>query len=64
MPEENEFKFHCDSCPTAEDCRHAFGKYYVDKSGGGVGCNCRFPGYRRNPPLQMFSKGDFKEARR
>ena len=48
MSDTDELKFHCASCPVAEDCRHAFGKYYEGKSRGGVGCNCPFPGYRRS----------------
>ena len=52
---EETFKAYCKSCQAADDCRRAFGKYYEDKSRGGVGCNCPFPGYCRRAPLQMFT---------
>ena len=52
---EETFKAYCKSCQAADDCRRAFGKYYEDKSRGGVGCNCPFPGYCRRASLQMFT---------
>ena len=30
--------FRCADCKTAADCKQAFGKYWQDKSGGGIGC--------------------------
>ena len=37
----------CESCPTKADCVAAFGIYWSDKSGGGVGCEHPFA-YRRD----------------
>ena len=37
----------CESCPTKADCVAAFGIYWNDKSGGGVGCEHPFA-YRRD----------------
>lgn len=34
--------FRCADCPTINDCKTAFGKFWKDKSGGGIGCKCRF----------------------
>jgi len=34
-------KQHCETCPTIQDCKEAFGRYWLEKSHGGVGC--RFP---------------------
>lgn len=53
MSDTDELKFRCASCPTSEDCRRAFGKYYEDKSRGGVGCNCPFPGYDLTTKRQL-----------
>ncbi|MBQ0031783.1 MAG: hypothetical protein KBT68_03165 [bacterium] len=39
-------KQRCENCPTKADCVAAFGIYWNDKSGGGVGCEHPF-GYRR-----------------
>ena len=41
----------CESCPTKADCVAAFGIYWSDKSGGGVGCEHPF-GYRRDAGAQ------------
>ena len=35
----------CATCPTIADCKHAFGKYWLDKSNGGVGCKHPFKGW-------------------
>lgn len=32
----------CESCPTKMDCVSAFGVYWDEKSGGGVGCEHPF----------------------
>lgn len=37
---EDGFKAHCAACAAIERCKHAFGKYWADKSSGGVGCKC------------------------
>ena len=37
----------CESCPTKLDCVSAFGVYWSEKSGGGVGCEHPFA-YRRD----------------
>ena len=52
---EETFKAYCKTCQAADDCRRAFGKYYEDKSRGGVGCNCPFPGYRHVPSEPLFT---------
>ena len=41
----------CESCPTKADCVAAFGIYWSDKSGGGVGCEHPFD-YRRDAGAQ------------
>ena len=33
----------CKDCKAADWCRHAFGKYYADKSHGGEGCEHPLP---------------------
>jgi hypothetical protein len=35
-------KYLCASCATAADCKQAFGKFWRDRSRGGVGCNVPF----------------------
>ena len=50
-----ELKRYCKDCPTIEDCRHAFGKYWMGKSRNGTGCNCPFPGYRHVPSEPLFT---------
>jgi len=35
-------KGHCETCPTAGDCKTAFGKFWGEKSRGGVGCDTPF----------------------
>lgn len=40
----------CSNCKTIAECKFAFGKYWADKSGGGVGCKHPFappPGWIR-----------------
>lgn len=32
-------KYHCATCATIERCKKTFGKYWPDKSRGGIGCN-------------------------
>ena len=38
----SNFKFHCADCTTKDDCKAAFGRYWNDKSHGGIGCNLLF----------------------
>ena len=38
MSGDAELKAHCDTCASIERCKHAFGKYWTDKSRGGIGC--------------------------
>ena len=33
----------CSECPTRDECRRAFGRYYLDKSRNGRGCNHPYP---------------------
>ena len=40
-------KQRCEECATIGDCKHAFGKYWGDKSLGGVGCDHPFS-YQRD----------------
>ena len=35
---EDEFKAHCATCAAIEWCKYTFGKYWADKSKGGIGC--------------------------
>ena len=35
-------KHQCETCPTIGDCKRAFGRYWTDRSHGGVGCDSRF----------------------
>ena len=44
------FKAICNTCPAIADCKHAFGKYWVDKSSGGVGCRHPFAGWGEGKP--------------
>ena len=38
------FTRYCSSCACADACRAAFGDFWRDRSGGGVGCNKPFDG--------------------
>ena len=40
----------CSACPCVDACRFAFGKFWRDKSGGGIGCNNPFDG-KADAPL-------------
>ena len=33
----------CATCGVIAQCKHAFGKFWPDRSRGGVGCGYRFP---------------------
>ena len=44
------FKSTCRTCRSIEDCKHAFGKYWVDKSSGGIGCMHPFAGWNTGNP--------------
>ena len=41
----SEMKERCQTCAVVAQCKAAFGDYWTDKSGGGVGCAYPFPGY-------------------
>lgn len=41
----------CAACASANDCKRAFGKYWNEKSGGGVGCGHPFA-YRREDDVE------------
>lgn len=56
MTEETQpYARRCSDCPTADDCRHAFGKYWPIRSDLGRGCHHPFPGYDR-PSKPTISK--------
>lgn len=38
----NGLRNRCRECPTIEDCREAFGRWWAEKSRGGRGCNNPF----------------------
>ena len=40
---EDGIRERCPMCAVAAQCKAAFGKYWTDKSGGGVGCVYPFP---------------------
>lgn len=42
---EDGIRERCQTCAVAAQCKAAFGDYWTDKSGGGVGCAYPFPGY-------------------
>ena len=44
------FKAKCNTCLVIADCKHAFGKYWVDKSSGGIGCMHPFAGWNTGKP--------------
>ena len=44
------FKAICRTCRSIEDCKHAFGKYWVDKSSCGIGCMHPFAGWNTCKP--------------
>lgn len=54
----------CDVCPAIADCKHAFGKFWPDKSSNGTGCKHPFRGWNvRRPALppsrpKSVSQGD------
>ena len=39
-------KYKCNTCAVAADCRKAFGRYWLERSNDGVGCDLRFSGWR------------------
>lgn len=45
-----EFKAVCNCCPVIADCKVAFGKFWQEKSHGGVGCAYPFPGWGKTRP--------------
>lgn len=44
---EDGFKAHCPACAAIERCKRTFGKYWADKSSGGVGCKCPLTAYAK-----------------
>lgn len=54
-------KQRCESCPTKLDCVSAFGIYWDEKSGGGVGCEHPFAYDRRYAPCRAGT-GAAKES--
>jgi len=60
----------CDKCEAIRDCKHAFGKYWPDKSHDGDGCSFQFRGWNVNipalPPQMMrtVSQGTFDNERK
>ena len=40
-------KNSCATCDAVADCQKAFGKYWREKSRGGVGCETKFAGWKR-----------------
>ena len=56
---EDGFKAHCPACAAIERCKHTFGKYWADKSSGGVGCKCPLTAYAKSAapePLKLVSE--------
>lgn len=53
-------KYSCDNCPTAADCRQAFGRYWNEKSRDGTGCDHRFPGYGIKPAAPVAAPAKAK----
>ena len=57
---EDGIREHCPTCAVAAQCKAAFGDYWTDKSGGGVGCAYPFPGYAgaeaRHPEAQDVTR--------
>ena len=52
------FARRCAECQAMPDCKAAFGRFWADRSSGGVGCNHPFSGWRRaeaNWPAQPQS---------
>lgn len=48
---------YCTACACADACRSAFGAFWPDRSGGGVGCNKPFDGNADAPlPPPAHSK--------
>ena len=52
---EDGFKAHCAACAAIEWCKHAFGKYWADKSSGGVGCKCPLTSAEHSPAVKAAS---------
>ena len=47
-PPADDLAAHCAACDVLNDCRRAFGRYWADRSRGGVGCTHPFHGWRRD----------------
>ena len=44
---------HCAACAVLKDCKRAFGKYWADRSHGGVGCMHPFHGWKHADALAV-----------
>ena len=64
---EDGIREHCQTCAVVAQCKATFGDYWTDKSGGGVGCAYRFPGYAgaeaRHPEAQEAAHARPGEAK-
>lgn len=58
---EADFKMLCKDCKSVEWCKHAFGRYWQDKSSGGVGCRCPLP-QDPTPFIRAVKKADPPQA--
>ena len=52
-------KNRCETCPTIGHCKKAFGRYWADRSHGGVGCDLRFR-YIEAAPAADASRSEVK----
>ena len=41
-------KYFCETCETKDDRKHAFGKFWPQRSAGGKGCDTQFPGWPKD----------------
>ena len=48
-----EFKAKCSECKALVDCKTAFGRYWGEKSNGGMGCKHPFEGWGKKPPAEL-----------
>ena len=56
-------KYRCETCATAADCKHAFGRFWSVRSHGGKGCDLQFA-YDRTPRKETYSHANKVKANR
>lgn len=59
---EGGFRAHCAACAAIEWCKHAFGKYWIDKSSGGVGCKSPLSSAKRSSAVNAAKAATVRQG--